>query len=438
MNNELALLLTTLTPHLGASRLVVAYSGGVDSTVLLHQLSELKKQHTLPELCALHIHHGLHKNADSWQMHCEKTCEQLGIKFDSVAVSIPSSSQNSIEELARQARYQAFTDFLKKGDVLLMAHHQDDQAETLLLRLLRGAGPKGLSAMPMQREIGNAVLFRPFLNVTRELIEWYATEHNLVWIDDDSNSDTQFDRNFLRHDVLPIIKTKWPQYAKNWARSAQLCKEVDELCSEWGWLDWQNVQGTKPNTLSIKALQQLSESRQRNVVRYWLTQKLLTLPSQAQLHILLTEIATAKEDAEPLLSWPGVDIRRYQNNLYAMPPVASTNPLSPLEWDIKTSLSIDVGVLTATQQKGKGVALSYITQSISIRFRQGGERCKPTGRVGSHPLKKLFQEYGVEPWLRDRWPLIYVGDVLVAVPNLWICDGYEANKKEDGYIFAVS
>jgi tRNA(Ile)-lysidine synthase len=437
MKNELTRLLTAVGSHLNASRFVVAYSGGVDSTVLLHQLAELKKQTSLPTICAIHVHHGLSQHADSWQAHCQKTCEQLGVEFKATAVSIPTDSKKSIEELAREARYHVFNEFLQKSDVLLMAHHQNDQAETLLLRLLRGAGPKGLAAMPVQRELGCAVLIRPLLNVTRDEIEQYATAHNLTWINDDSNDDTQFDRNFLRHEVLPIIKKKWPQYAQTWARSAQLCKEVDDLCSEWGWLDWQNVQGSKLGTLSVKALHQLSEVRQRNVIRYWLTQQNLPLPSQIQLQTLLSDVASAKEDAEPLLSWPGVEIRRYQDNVYAMQPLSLSAPLS-LEWCLKTPLPLSVGVLNATQQKGEGVALSKITQAVTVRFRQGGERCKPVGRVGSHPLKKLFQEYNVEPWLRDVWPLIYVGEDLVAVPNLRVCDGFQTDAQQLGCMFNLT
>jgi tRNA(Ile)-lysidine synthase len=405
----------------------------VDSTVLLHQLSELKKQQPLPPLCALHIHHGLSKNADVWQAHCQKTCEALGVVFNTVSVTLAVDTSKSIEELAREARYAAFNHFLQSGDVLLMAHHQDDQAETLLLRLLRGAGPKGLAAMPQQRLLDQALLCRPLMNTPKANITRYAQQHHLTWVEDESNTDNQYDRNFLRNEVLPIIKKKWPQYAQTWARSAQLCKEVDDLCNELAALDWQLVQGSKPNTLNIDAWQTLSDARRTNVVRYWLAQQNLPLPSQAQLQTLLSDVASAKEDAEPLLSWPGVEIRRYQQNLYAMQPLSLNTP-SSIEWNIKVPLQLSIGTLAITQQKGEGVALAKITQTLAVRFRQGGERCKPVGRVGSHPLKKLFQEYGVEPWLRDAWPLIYVAEELAAVPNLWVCDGFQAQQHEEGVI----
>lgn len=432
INEFLERLVAAVSPYRGASRFVVAYSGGIDSSVLLHQLVQLRKKIVLPPVCAIHIHHGLNPQADAWQNHCNKNCKQLGVDFYSFAVTINQDSTKSIEELARESRYSVFENFVEKTDVLLMAHHQEDQAETMLLRLLRGAGPKGLAGMPSSRRLGQGVLVRPFLDVSKDTIRTYADHHQLVWVEDDSNQDNQFDRNFLRNDIFPLIKKRWPHYTQSWVRAANLCKETDELCTEWARLDWQNVQGSKTGTLSVKALEQLSVLRQRNVVRYWLAQHQLTMPSQAQLDILLTDVLHAKADAQPLLAWPGVEIRRFQDNLYAMPPLQfdSSVVVAPFEWDMETPLALSIGELIAQQTKGDGIALKKITEPLAIRYRQGGERCKPAGRVGSHPVKKLFQEYGVEPWLRDQWPLLYMGETLIAAPNLWVCEEFQAQKKE--------
>ncbi len=428
----------TITPFLDARRWLVAYSGGVDSHVLLHLLVNTPDH---PPITAIHINHQLQDESDQWLQHCEKIASQLNVEFDSRSVDVRCSGGESLEDKARQARYGVFESILAIGDVLMMGHHRDDQVETLLLRMLRGSGAQGNAAIPQRRMLGLGQLFRPLLGSSREQIEAYATEQKLHWIEDPSNQSIQHDRNFLRQELFPLLEDRWPKYRATLARSAALSEEAAALNQELAEIDFHS-QGLSPEaaSLPIATIGQLSYRRQKNLLRYWLQYRGFTLPSVAQLNAVINELMTAREDAEPLVQWQGVQLRRFKDELYAMASLGeidSGDSFSGNSFELQPGEAIDrpgIGTLSLKSVVGHGIRAKVITdQGLVVHFRQGGERCKPAQREKSQTLKKLFQEYQVEPWLRDRVPLLYCHDELVAVGDYWVCDGYQAEHEQQGF-----
>ena len=365
-------------------RLFVGYSGGLDSQVLLHRLHHLD----LP-ITAVYINHQLSPQALNWQQHCQQFCELNAIPFIALTVDAKPAPGESPEAAAREARYAAFETLLEPGDALLLAQHQDDQAETILLQLLRGSGPKGLAAMARSSALGAGVLLRPFLDITRSELEIYAREQALTWIEDESNQSQRYDRNYLRSVVSPLLRARWPQFAKTLARSAQLCAESLELFAALAKLDLEAVWGREVGCLSLQKLKTLTPARRHNVLRYWLEQQDFEMPSQKQLQQLERDFFQAAPDAEPELCWPGVEIRRYQDDLYAMLPLEAFD----------------------------ASRIILLEGDLSLRFRQGGEVACLDERQGSRCLKKIFQDWQLPPWLRTRVPLLYQNDNLIAIYN---------------------
>jgi tRNA(Ile)-lysidine synthase len=418
-----------------AQRYWVAYSGGCDSTVLLHALATLRDQ--LPhELHALHVNHNLHDAAPTWAAHCRAVCEALAIPLQEVNIDARGARGESPEAAARAARYRIFDEVLNIGDGLLLAHHQDDQAETLLLQLLRGSGPRGLAAMPAHRPQGAGWLGRPLLTFSRQDLCRYAEDEKLAWIDDPSNFDTDFDRNFLRQRVLPLLLDRWPAATTTLARAVDHQAETAELLRQLAEEDWQLTAGPQTDTLRIERLLQLSIERQRNVLRYWIDAvNAMPLPDRQRLLRILTEVIPAAEDAEPCIRWPGGQVRRYAGLLYLL----ATEPASistPLSWDLSDRLELGDGrVLQATSVRGEGLKANLPQMAtITVRFRQGGEVCRPAGRGHRHSLKNLLQEWGIPPWERSRVPLLYVNEEIAAVVGYCTCEPHQAGSNESGII----
>jgi tRNA(Ile)-lysidine synthase len=389
------------------SRVVVAYSGGLDSHVLLHlAVNELPAP-----VCALHVNHGLNPGADGWQEHCERTAEQLGIQLAASRVSVRTTG--SIEENARDARYEVFGRFLAAGDLLLLAHHADDQIETAMLSLFRGTARPGVTAMPVERRIANSWLIRPLLDRRRAELEAYAKRHELRWIEDESNLDPGFDRNYIRHHVLDVIRGRWPEVDKALLSAVSRDEEFLQLIDSIAESDLVSLQGIDGG-IALDRLVSLPVPRRHNLIRFWLARFSLPLPSSAMLTRGLDSMIEARDDATPLLSWQGICLRRFNGSLYL------TEQLDDARIDEEYRLNpqktvLPIGELTAEFVKGRGISQS-LTADGSVRFRKGGERL----RLGaeSRTLKNLFQEHGVPSWLRDHMPLIYVGDELVAVAGL--------------------
>lgn len=421
-------LLQTLQHLPPCRRYWVAYSGGLDSHVLLHALAKLRP-HFPAKLNAVHIHHGLNPLADQWVQHCQQICAALGIPCTVYAVNIPRNTGASLEALARDARYKALENTLGVGDICFTAHHGDDQAETVLLQLFRGAGVAGLAAMPRSAPLGKGWQVRPLLNYSRAQLQHYAQTQQLHWIEDDSNIDLRFDRNFLRHSVLPILRQRWRSLSPTLQRVAQHQAEADGLLQEIGVVDLNHCFGENTQQLRLAILQNLSPARQRNVLRLWIKQQELTLPSTAQLARLQADVLHAAPDRQPVLRWEGGEIRRYRDQLYVIPPLPEV-PTNCLTWRFPETLELPLGSLQAIPTRGRGLRLSEGTL-LKIQFRQGGEHLKVRGQ--HHSLKKLLQITPLPTWLRAYLPLIYWEQQLIAVPEIAIDDAFLSKMGEQAW-----
>ncbi len=430
-------LLETLKSFPTTPRYWIAYSGGCDSHVLLHALVSLRDSLTSTAIAAVHIDHGLSPDSVKWSRHCAAQCDQLGVPCEVIRVDAKPRTGQSPEAVAREARYRAFTQLLKEGEGLLMAHHRDDQAETVLLQLLRGAGPAGLAAMPVFSPYAKGFIGRPLLSVSRTAIRRYGEHAGLRWIDDPSNFDKAFDRNYLRHAVVPPLQTRWPAFSQTLSRVARYQAEALQLCDSLAVRDLRDVEATARGVLVVSELLGLDSARQRNVIRFWLRQLCLPLPSAKTLQCIQEEALNAEHDSVPLVEWRGAQIRRYRDHLFAMAPLPLLDTSRTLEWDMENALSLpaDLGVLRARTVSGFGLRQEIGNiEPMTIRFRQGGERLQPAGRDHSHALKKLFQEAGVPPWQRSRVPLLYIGVRLAAVVGFWISERFAAKEGETGTV----
>ena len=414
-----------------ASACWVAFSGGVDSHVLLHALASRRDELAQP-LGAVHVDHGLHGHSPAWAEHCRRVCVGLGLEFVLLSGDARAVPGESPEAAARDLRYGLLADWLPAGALLLSAHHQDDQAETLLLQLLRGAGPKGLSAMPASAPLGEGTLLRPLLDCGRDDLLAYARARGLEWLEDPSNADTRLDRNFLRHRLLPELKTRWPAAGAVLARSATLCAEAAELQEQAARQDLPATAGSRPGTLSVTALRGLPAARCRNLLRHWLRAGGFPLPSRAVLGRILDEVLDARADAEPRVHWHGAEVRRYRDDLYALAPLAPPPAGAEPDWGPGDILALAGGRLSATAVRGEGLRLAPGVR-LRVRLRQGGEQIRLPGREHHHAVKQLLQEAGVPPWERERLPLLYLGEELVVVAGLWVAQGHVAGAGEAGW-----
>ncbi|WP_130834088.1 tRNA lysidine(34) synthetase TilS [[Erwinia] mediterraneensis] len=399
--------------------LVVAFSGGLDSTVLLHQLTIWQQQHPAASVRALHVHHGLSPHADVWARHCKTICQQWHIPCKVLHVQV-DGREKGIEAAARQARYQALSAQLRPGDTLLTAQHLDDQCETLLLALKRGSGPAGLAAMPQQMMLDNHPLLRPLLGCSRQQLEAWAATYQLRWVDDESNQDTRYDRNFLRQTLLPPLLARWPHFASAAARSAALCGEQEQLLDEL--LAEQLASLMQPDgSLAITSLLSMSEARRNALIRRWIAQQGGNMPSRATLSRLWQEVMLSRADAQPRLQLGQHEIRRYRQQLYWLRCWSSLRA-QVLSWpDLARPLALpqDLGWLQAQPTAAGGLRWPCADEQVSVRFQAQGYY-HLVGRAGGREMKKIWQEKGIAPWLRERIPLIYFNQTLMGAPGLFI------------------
>lgn len=405
-------------------RYVVAFSGGLDSTVLLHALAGLCKndpRFAKRKLVAIHVDHGLQVDSAGWSRHCSDVAAALDVEFCSLTADVARQSDSGLEAAARDARYAVLESQMITTDWLLSAHHRDDQAETLLYNLVRGTGPAGIAGIAEARPFGPGWLLRPLLRIARDDLKRYADDVGLKWIDDPSNEERRFDRNFLRHEVLPQFESRWPDISARLLRSAAHAGEASDLLNELAAMDLATL-GGQPARLPIDRLLELSPARQRNVIRHALRVMGLATPTAGMLQRIQTELIPAREDAQPLVSWPGVAVRRYRNGLYLM-----TDDDGAAAWQgeidgDEARLGGGLGLLRFDRGAETGLADEFLKAGLSVRFRRGGEEIHPFSQSHTRKLKKLLQEDGVVPWMRDRVPLIYSGERLVAVADLWIAN----------------
>lgn len=401
-----------LTPWLHAPAWCVALSGGLDSTVLLHLLTRLSRQHPLPPLRAIHIHHGLQAAADGWPVHCQKLCDELGVDLQIIHVTVAPGA--SLEQAARDARYAAFAQTLRPGEVLLTGQHREDQAETLLFRLLRGAGVRGLAAMPAQRVLGQGRLVRPLLDVSRTALEGYAESQHLAWVEDPSNVDTQYSRNYLRHAVFPLLRQRWPHAAQNLARAAEHLSEAQGLLDELAVADLQ--QASTPSgldwlcldSLDLTVLRGLSAARQRNALQYWLATR-TRLPDTRH-WAGWEDLRDASGDGRPCWRLTDGELHRGNERIWWLSDDWLKAPLGQ-DWENPAQRLVlpGNGSLHLSGMMPQG--------ALRIAYRQGGESLQIAGR-GSRDLKRLLNELQVPAFVRSRLPLLYCDDQLLAVANL--------------------
>jgi tRNA(Ile)-lysidine synthase len=415
--------------------LVIAYSGGVDSQVLLHALSSLNQKKIIfssisNSITVCHVNHGLSMNANAWQLFAEQECLELNLPLKICQVDIQPQPQQSLEALARDARYQALQSIYSEPSIIITGHHSDDQAETFLLALKRGSGLKGLSSMATVSKQAKDLLLRPLLNISRVEIIEYAKNHDLTWIEDESNTDTRFDRNFIRNDIMPLLVNRWPSIVKTINRSSEHCREGQLLLNELAVEDLGICQ-LDSNRLSVEPLSQLSPSRFNNLIRYFLEQNHCLMPSTEQLAQLRLQIS-ADDDKNPAVKLGDHFLRRYKNALYL---TGNFDDISDWQHDITLCETEDVfelpnrlgklhflkTALTDIKDGSQRVTLPSKEKRITIRFTHNNPKCIPDYRNRSRSLKKVLQELNIPPWQRKRIPFLYYDDVMVAAIGFFVC-----------------
>lgn len=402
-----------------SSHFCLAYSGGLDSTVLLHLFVKLRKESQI-SLRAIHINHGLSPHASRWEQLCQDNASAQDVPIEVHHIKIQKNAQESLEAIARTLRYDLFESLLQPREVLVTAHHCNDQAETLLLQLLRGCGPKGLAGMPNAAIFGEGQLIRPLLQYSRSELREYATAQGLQWVEDESNGNNSFDRNYLRNAVLPLIEKRWPGAVQTLARTSQHCATAEKFIEEQVSKHFVSIFNSSNNSLWLEPLLGLEKTTQAYLIRYWLQKLKLPLPNTKKLETLLSQL-TCRQDAKLLITWGQVEIRRYDNALFALNNISRHNPDEIIPWDLQDDLVLPCELGTVRVKDVLQAGLVLESPRITIRFRKGGERCTLLNRSHSHSLKKLFQHWRVPPWLRDRIPLLYDDDKLKAIIGYAIC-----------------
>lgn len=438
--------------------IVVAYSGGIDSQVLLHAVSKLEQNKTVTNrILAIHVNHGLSPLAEQWQNFCKQQCQQLSIEFQTIEVEILNKPRTSIEAQARDKRYQVLENLSPDNALILTGHHQDDQVETFFLSLKRGSGLKGLSAMGQYSSFGNKsqFLLRPLLNISRAEIELYAKEHNLKWIEDESNSDISFDRNFLRRNILPQLKERWSNFNGTVSRSIQHCQDAQQILDEIAAQDLTHCL-VDSHILDISSLLLLSQPRFNQTIRFFIAQHNQLMPSVQQLFQLHEQLSNAGKDKSPEVKLGDIWLRRFQDKLYL-----TADQQSVAQWQCDIDLSGEQKEITLPDHLGKLIfnvvdasldedglgEKKYTTDklneneicslsvpknidTIKISFSHGNPKCLPDFRHKSRSFKKVLQELFIPPWERKRLPLLYVNDELAAVVNSFVCQPFLLNKHQ--------
>lgn len=406
-------LMDALRPWRAAPRWFVALSGGLDSTVLLHLLARLARQQPLPPITAIHIHHGLQAVADEWPARCEALCQHLDVELQVVRVEVAHGA--SLEGAAREARYAAISAQLESSDVVFTAQHRDDQAETVLFRLLRGAGVRGMAGIPPSRPLGAGTLVRPLLGFSRDELEAYARAEGLDWIEDPSNACVDHSRNYLRHQIMPVLKQRWPHAPINLARTAGHLAEAEALLNELAELD---LIAARPRhgrawlrlpSLDLQVLKMLSPARQRNALRLWLS-AFTSLPDTD--HWAGWEaLRDAAEDRAPIWRLNAGVLRRGDGCIWWLSGLWLQGPEEPVEWPVSAEQLMlpGNGCVRLSGEPGAG--------RLQVRYRQGGESLRLAGR-GRRDLKRLLNETGLPGFVRARLPLLYLEGELIAVANL--------------------
>ena len=427
-------LVENIPDHHSTPTLLLALSGGLDSIVLLHLLAEARL--AIPfQLHAMHVHHGLSANADSWADFCTAQCGRLNVPMQVVHVNVAKNpdyknSEQGIEAEARQLRYHALFNYVDDGkppEFIVTAHHQDDQAETLLLQLFRGAGVKGLASMAALDKARR--MLRPLLHVSRQTLHAYAMQHQLKWCDDESNDNTQYDRNFVRHEILPVLQSRFKSVKSVLARTARHMAEASELLEVLASQDAGHL--LQNNSLCLQGLSLLSVARVKNVLRWWFSQNGLAMPATEHLNEIVDQLLHAKRDSDLNIKLQHLLLRKYQQKAY----LCEDKTIAPFDmvWNGEPELTMPSGgKLLFNQVTGSGLAINLGMTKLRISNRDGGERFKPDAQRPTRTLKYLLQEISMPPWQRAYLPLVYWEDKLAFVPGVGIAHGLAAKSDEPG------
>ena len=413
-----------------AIRYVVAYSGGMDSTALLYALSQIGDG--IP-IIAIHINHQINKDSDTWEQHCRKNALSYGVNFESFKIDLNYNSGKGLEATLRESRYKIFQDFIMEGDWLLTAHHQSDQTETLMLNLFRGSGVSGLSAINTLRKFYSGNLVRPLLEINRKYLKEYVLKNDLSWLDDPSNYDNDFDRNYLRNKIIPQLEDRWPSLDKRLAKVAKFSFEAKLSIEELAKIDLENT-GTI-DCYNIELLRDLPKTRQRNLIRYSLNKMNLPSPPFNQLMEITKIITKYSNNSHPLISWKGAQIRCYRDFLYLLPKSSLNLELKGQKFfphNDSLCLGENMGQISLVPSQKVGIDPNIAELGLEINFRNGGENIHPIDSKHDRKLKKLLQERKVFPWLRDKIPLLLHKGEIVCVGDLWTAENFS---KVNGYIF---
>ena len=411
------------------NHLILALSGGVDSVVLLQVLAQISKQFAF-DLSVIHIEHGISPNAKQWSDFCQNYCDTLGVPLTVFRLNIKKQSQVSLEAAARQARYTIFREL--SADFVVLAHHLDDQVETLQLQLLRGAGLRGLSAMPVMRLLsraGNVKLLRPLLGVTRDTIQDYALQNKLMWVSDESNDDTTYHRNFLRHQIFPLLEQRYTAYRETLARTSRHVSEAVQLLDVLAENDSHTVMVA--GEIHLERLRKLDFLRAKNLLRYIFSQHDITQPSTIKLEEILRQLWTVKSDNHLHLSFGEIEIRLFKNVVKLLPRTKfhDLGQDQLFYWHGEPDWLIESlgGVIKWTNSMGIGINTKKLMENpVAVRLRKGGERFQPNCKRPRRSLKKIFQEAAIPEWERNNLPLLLSGDRLVWVAGIGIDCKFQA------------
>jgi tRNA(Ile)-lysidine synthase len=390
--------------------LVVAFSGGPDSTALLHALAG---QMPRPPLRALHVDHGLHADSATWAVHCRRLCDSLGVPIDVVRVTVDLTRGEGIEAAARRARHDAFASALKPGEHIVLAHHRDDQMETVLLKLMRGAGPDGLAGMRPMRPLAAGVLWRPLLDLPRVALLDHIAANGLSTVHDPSNDDPRIARGYLRATVIPALVDQWPQAAISVTHSARLCREAADGLRE-GWIEALDRLRRDENTLDAREWLELHPAWRAPLLDHWLHAAGLSAPTTAQRDALERQIREASAERLPLVGWQDTEVRVWKGRLWAMPRCQPFDEAWSAPWRGEPLALPGGGVLT--------LGAARLPEALTVRYRRAGDRIRTAGNHITKELRDLFQEGAVPPWRRPRMPLLCENGSLVAVADRWLSD----------------
>ncbi len=409
-----------------ARRILVAFSGGLDSRVLLHLVAQSRALHSR-SVCAVHVDHGLQEMSSHWAEQCQEFCNQEKIELCILQALLQPGKGQSIEAIARERRYALIERVMQKNDMLLLAQHADDQVETFLLQLLRGAGPSGLASMPKKRDWGESIVIRPLLDFSRKELHNYAIQQELSWIDDPSNQDLRFARNFLRHEVLPVLEKRFPSYRKTIARSAKHCGEAVNLLQELCEGELAQVMAENKNQLFLGKLRRLSNSKQDNLIRNWIKINGFYAPRTNQLAQIKHTLIASESAPEAVVMTRDYELRVYRGKLYLLNIMVPVQPFI-YKWQVAgEDLSIESLEQTISRRwlLESGIRVSEDALLI-IKSREGGEKIRQGFPPRHRLLKKIFQEKSIPPWQRQNYFLIYHREKVIAIPGLAVDPDYAA------------